>query len=847
MAENKHDLLLAANTTTAPTTSAEEQEQQQRNRRRQQIVSLMQRFPFVRQCIKCSAKDFLHVDDIFLKAQQAVLYPFTSALYDLDQGQLSTLSQRALLHIFRLYDFDQDHLLSDAEMEHFQRQVVDLEEAGGADLTTWKKIVRGQQQQPTSSSRHDPLAPPPLTAAGTTTVDPTRTRAAPAVAAAAAAVPTLTTVATPTPELVIELTNDGNTAFTAAGFLAIFDVLISQNRLDCVWETLRKFGYSDDLKLLPPTTHDQQDPYNWSDWKLPNEERAFLVRLFHQFASLSSEAGDGSQVLTVHDMTRVFATVEPPLPPWSPPRATALFKDFPLRPQQHYYTPSSASPSPSSSQQSPVSPSSPVSSDSASPGHDDGHRGPATSAILSTSGISILSASDSIPSLGSLAAATAAASNTKNTTDTGNILVSLSQPTTAATTMNLLEWMGHWHLMAATSQAVTQLELYRLGFVAPSSSLSPLPLPQTPLPKPQRRRRRVPKPTPQQLQQRTDAKPTTTTVPPSMQLCNSENSRELRVLVLGGRTPDEQSHKTASELIGSLCCSGSSSSATDATVVVEGPVTTTTSPADGVASLGWIETSQARVHLTRNHPPSRKYSSLSTEEETLVVHFIFYHVPDALVPLVISDVAHADGTPPVFIPFDLVLLAFEDLPSFEDCQRLERQYVKRDLPRVFVAVSTKDSTPHSSKSTALRTATNHCAKSELEGQPLLWSTTIASPSSSMSPTTSPLSTTKACHQQQAAFLTVLARCCLRGNTGIDGLLQSSPHEAQKRRREQLLQTIGLVGVVGVVVVIGVGYFSLASAWVRSLFCRSSTSQDPRRPGHQNSPAATFSASAATRH
>ena len=34
--------------------------------------------------------------------------------------------------------------------------------------------------------------------------------------------------------------------FTVAGFLAIFDVFISQNRLDVPWKVLRKFGYSND-------------------------------------------------------------------------------------------------------------------------------------------------------------------------------------------------------------------------------------------------------------------------------------------------------------------------------------------------------------------------------------------------------------------------------------------------------------------------------------------------------------------------------------------------------------------------------------------------------------------------
>jgi GTPase SAR1 family protein len=76
VAENKMDLF-------RPSSSAAMTDEQALARKRQQIVSLMQRFPFVRQCIKCSAKNLLRVDDVFLKAQQAVLYPFTPPSTDL--------------------------------------------------------------------------------------------------------------------------------------------------------------------------------------------------------------------------------------------------------------------------------------------------------------------------------------------------------------------------------------------------------------------------------------------------------------------------------------------------------------------------------------------------------------------------------------------------------------------------------------------------------------------------------------------------------------------------------------------------------------------------------------------
>lgn len=44
----------------------------------------------------------------------------------------------------------------------------------------------------------------------------------------------------PTDEAVVR---DGKFTVSVTGFLAIFDVFISQNRLDVPWRVLRKFGY----------------------------------------------------------------------------------------------------------------------------------------------------------------------------------------------------------------------------------------------------------------------------------------------------------------------------------------------------------------------------------------------------------------------------------------------------------------------------------------------------------------------------------------------------------------------------------------------------------------------------
>ena len=202
-----------------PSSTAGVTDEQVLARSRQQIVSLMQRFRFIRQCIKCSAKNLLRVDEVFLKAQQAVLYPFVP-LYDLDIGRLSEDCQRAFTRIFRMYDRDHDGLLSHSELDRFQHETFHVP-VYERDLTGWKKVV----------TRNNPNE---------------------------------------------EVVREGK--FTVAGFLAIFDVFISQNRLDVPWQALRTFGYDDSLNLkVPESIYNGPEDASWS---LTSCARKFLCDLF---------------------------------------------------------------------------------------------------------------------------------------------------------------------------------------------------------------------------------------------------------------------------------------------------------------------------------------------------------------------------------------------------------------------------------------------------------------------------------------------------------------------------------------------------------------------------------------
>lgn len=355
-----------------PSSTAGVSDEQVLARSRQQIVSLMQRFRFIRQCIKCSAKNLLRVDEVFLKAQQAVLYPF-NPLYDLDSGRLSEDCKRAFTRIFRMYDRDHDGLLSHAELDRFQHETFHVP-VYERDLTGWKKVV----------TRNNPNE---------------------------------------------EVVRDGK--FTVSGFLAIFDVFISQNRLDVPWQALRKFGYDDNLVLHVPDwikkgrdcdfaagTSVQPSPVlKERYWSLTSSARRFLTDLFHQFDS------DNDGILSLEDLQSIFSIVsDPPLPPWHPLRAHEELEGCFSRP----IMPSGLTSPPDSSSSTPGS-SSPLN----------------MSQSLSASGITIVSG-ESFPSV-----------------DISTVSGSFSNFTSRP--LSYLEWMGMWHAMSAISPQVTRAELFRLG------------------------------------------------------------------------------------------------------------------------------------------------------------------------------------------------------------------------------------------------------------------------------------------------------------------------------------------------------------------------------------------------
>lgn len=277
-------------------------------RSRQRIISLLQRFKFVRQVVKCSARNLLNVDEIFVKAQQAVLYPMPP-LYDLNVGQMTPRCRRAFLRIFRIHDEDRDGLLSNEELNTFQRRAFDVPLVE-RDLTGWKKVVSRDHD---SGEEGDDALNNDVVAGGDGSTS--------------------------------EVIRDGK--FTARGFLSIFDVFISRNRLEIPWTILRTFGYNDDLVLEVPSTvlqgrtpsrnrndlftiadehHYKSAPDSSEDWKLSPSSVKFLTALFQQFDL------DRDGILSPSDMRRIFDVVADEeegvlaVPPWHPSRSPHIFE-----------------------------------------------------------------------------------------------------------------------------------------------------------------------------------------------------------------------------------------------------------------------------------------------------------------------------------------------------------------------------------------------------------------------------------------------------------------------------------------------------------------------------------------
>ncbi|KAM4524542.1 mitochondrial Rho GTPase 2 [Odontesthes bonariensis] len=186
------------------------------------ILPIMNQFSEIETCVECSAKNLKNISELFYYAQKAVLHP-TAPLYDPEDKQLKPSCVRALSRIFYISDQDNDRILSDAELNCFQK-----------------------------SCFGNPLAPQALEDVKT---------------------------------VVWKNTSDGvqDNGLTLNGFLFLNTLFIQRGRHETTWTILRKFGYDDNLELTDDYLYPELRVPVGCTTELNHFGHQFLQRLFDKY------------------------------------------------------------------------------------------------------------------------------------------------------------------------------------------------------------------------------------------------------------------------------------------------------------------------------------------------------------------------------------------------------------------------------------------------------------------------------------------------------------------------------------------------------------------------------------
>ncbi|PWZ02167.1 mitochondrial Rho GTPase 1 [Testicularia cyperi] len=244
-----------------------------------ELAPVMAEFKEVETCVECSARIPLNVSEVFYFAQKAVLYP-TAPLYDSREHVLKPACVDALKRIFRLCDCDKDSLLSDAELNDFQRKCFDAplqasELEGIKDLVVQAPVVGGLRYGN----------------------DNVNTSASASTSSANGDVPTHH------PHL-----RDGS--LTMAGFLYLHTLFIQRGRLETTWTVLRTFGYGADLTL--------EDSFVKPPFAVPPECSVELSPHGYQFLTDIFEVHDKDRdgALSAEELESLFVTAPGNRHPW---------------------------------------------------------------------------------------------------------------------------------------------------------------------------------------------------------------------------------------------------------------------------------------------------------------------------------------------------------------------------------------------------------------------------------------------------------------------------------------------------------------------------------------------------
>ncbi|XP_038274625.1 LOW QUALITY PROTEIN: mitochondrial Rho GTPase 2 [Dermochelys coriacea] len=193
------------------------------------ILPIMNQFSEIETCVECSAKNLKNISELFYYAQKAVLHP-TAPLYDPEEKQLRPTCARALTRIFNISDQDNNQILSDDELNYFQK-----------------------------SCFGNPLAPQALEDVKT---------------------------------VVWKNTTDGvqDNGLTLNGFLFLNTLFIQRGRHETTWTILRRFGYADELELTDDYLYPLSALPQGCSTELNHFGYQFLQRMFEKH----DKDGDGA-------------------------------------------------------------------------------------------------------------------------------------------------------------------------------------------------------------------------------------------------------------------------------------------------------------------------------------------------------------------------------------------------------------------------------------------------------------------------------------------------------------------------------------------------------------------------
>ena len=371
---------------------------------RRRVEPLIGKFRQIDACCECSAKLNINVSDVFSLAQRAVVYPIAQ-IFDTQSHCLLPKFKTALKRVFRIFDQDQDGLLSDVELNDFQ------------------ETCFGARLQPSDIEDVKTM----LINEGADKVT--------------------------------------NTGITFEGYLSIHKRFIARNRAETSWLVLRLFGYDDNLELQVPlgvlnherfaswrnqTDSSAKGRGTFSNYangehreqsvELTNRALSFLADLFHQFDR------DKDQALNAAELDSLFSICPSGKAPWD-----LDFASFPACPNTSTSSSSSSS-SPTTNTSSTSFPSSKNSNGTLSTTSTSGKK---ASYMATSDENTLINAQQAIIDHG--------------LGPSNSVLCNISDFPNGAKTdsrgnITLAGWLAEWTMITLLRPKLTLLYLYFLGF-----------------------------------------------------------------------------------------------------------------------------------------------------------------------------------------------------------------------------------------------------------------------------------------------------------------------------------------------------------------------------------------------